>query len=373
MRVMITGGGTGGHTSPAIAIIEEIKKRDPRFELQWVGCAGGIEERVCADQSIPFRAVPVKGWPRGSRIKKLWAAMHLARGIVRSYFHIRKFRPQVVVGVGGYVSVPLMWTAQRMGIPTIIHEQNKQLGMANILLADEAYRILLSFPDTKGKYPAERAEVVGNPVRAGFSLAPDRSEACATLEFDPSIPVVLVCGGSQGAQSINRAIGHAVEQMKPDEFQLMWMTGPSDVGDAREAANKSDALVNVYGYIDDMVTACAAARLIVSRSGASTTAEIAQVGRASLLIPYPHATDNHQEKNARAFEDAGAALVLLDDDCWGDGGKILSEIRNLLANPDKLDAMEEAAKSMAQPVAVERIVEHVFEAAFGTEGTTENV
>lgn len=369
MRVMITGGGTGGHTSPAIAIIEELKKRDPRFELQWVGCAGSIEERVCTAESIPFRSVPVMGWPRGNKIKKLWAGLRLAQGIVRSFFHIRKFKPQVVVGVGGYVSVPLMWTAQRFGIPTIIHEQNKQLGMANILLAKEAYRILLSFPETKGDYPADRSEVVGNPVRAGFSSAPSREEACAALDYDPQIPVVLVCGGSQGAQSINRGIKYVAEQMKSGEFQLMWMTGASDVGMARDAAKESRSDVQVFGYIDDMVTACAAARLIVSRAGASTTAEIAQVGRASLLIPYPHATDNHQEKNARAFEDAGAAVVILDDDCNGE--RLLAEIRSLLADEARLDGMERAAKSMAQPVAVERIVEHVFEAAFGESGMNE--
>ena len=175
MRVMITGGGTGGHTSPALAIIEELQNRDSRLDLQWVGCANSIEERLCSAQSIPFRSVPVKGWPRGSRIRQLWAAVYLARGILASFFHLRKFQPQVVVGVGGYVSVPLMWTAQRLGIPTILHEQNKQLGMANRLLAQKAYQLLLSFPDTTGSYPADRAEVVGNPVRAGFSAAPPRA------------------------------------------------------------------------------------------------------------------------------------------------------------------------------------------------------
>jgi UDP-N-acetylglucosamine--N-acetylmuramyl-(pentapeptide) pyrophosphoryl-undecaprenol N-acetylglucosamine transferase len=370
MRVMITGGGTGGHTSPALAIIEEIKNRDSRLEVQWAGCAGSIEERVCVAHSIPFRSVPVKGWPRGNRVKQLFAAMHLARGVIRSWFHLRKFKPQVVIGVGGYVSVPLMWTAQRMGIPTILHEQNKQLGMANALLAQKAYRILLSFPDTKGDFSEDRSEVVGNPVRAGFAAAPERSSACETLGFNPAIPVILVCGGSQGAQSINNAIKYVVQHAESEEFQLIWMTGAGDVTEAREAAKQAKAHVEVHAYIDDMVTACAAARLIVSRSGASTTAEIAQVGRASMLIPYPHATDNHQEKNARAFEEAGAAVVILDEHCFGE--RILGDIRKLLADPAQLDAMEDAARGIAKPVAVERIVEHVFEAAFGADGVNES-
>lgn len=369
MRVMITGGGTGGHTSPALAIIEELKNRDPRLEVQWVGCAGRIEERVCTAQSIPFRSVPVKGWPRGSKIKKLWAALHLGRGVIRSWFLLKKFKPQVVIGVGGYVSVPLMWTAQRLNIPTILHEQNKQLGMANALLAQRAWRVLLSFPDTRGTFDESRSEVVGNPVRAGFSTPPSREDACETLELDPAIPVVLVCGGSQGAQSINVAVRHVVENIESDEFQVIWMTGQHDVGMAREAAEHSNATVNVFGYIDDMVTACAAATLIVSRSGASTTAEIAQVGRASVLVPYPHATDNHQEKNARAFEEAGAASVILDVDCQGE--TLLSEMRDLISEGTTIETMENAARGLAQPIAVERIVEHVFEAAFGERGINE--
>ena len=225
MRIMITGGGTGGHTSPALAIIEEIRKRDPRLELQWVGCKDSVEERVCATQSIPFRSVPVKGWPRGNRLKQLWAGFHLARGVMMAYLHLKKYSPQVVIGVGGYVSVPLMWVAQRIGIPTILHEQNKQLGMANRLLAAKAHRLLLSFPDTKGAELSERAEVVGNPVRGGFSDPPSREAACESLGLDPSIPVVLVCGGSQGAQSINLAIADIVKQAPRTPIQMIWMTG----------------------------------------------------------------------------------------------------------------------------------------------------
>lgn len=365
MRVMITGGGTGGHTSPALAIIEELQNRDSRLDLQWVGCRDSIEERVCIAQSIPFRTVPVKGWPRGSRVRQLWAALYLARGVVASYLHLRKFRPQVIVGVGGYVSVPLMWVAQKQGIPTILHEQNKQLGMANRVLARRAYRVLLGFPDTTGGYPGDRSEVVGNPVRSGFSAAPSRAEACRSLGLNLDVPVVLVCGGSQGAQSINRAITDVLTNGVKDAFQMIWMTGESDVAEARAAAEASKIDVEVHAFIDDMVTACAAARLIVSRSGASTTAEIAQVGRASILIPYTHATDNHQEKNARAFENTGAAVVLLDKECIGE--TLRAAISRTLSDREGLDTMEIAAREMAQPVAVERIVEHVFNAAFGEE------
>jgi len=177
------------------------------------------------------------------------------------------------------------------------------------------------------------------------------------------LPVVLVCGGSQGARSINRAMTEVLTDVEKGSFQLIWMTGDSGVSEARMCADASAIDAEVHTFIDDMVTVCAAARLIVSRSGASTTAEIAQVGRASVLIPYPLATDNHQEKNARAFENAGAAVVLLDEECAGVAlGTMISE---LLADDGRLDAMENAARELARPVAVERIVEHVFNAAFG--------
>jgi UDP-N-acetylglucosamine--N-acetylmuramyl-(pentapeptide) pyrophosphoryl-undecaprenol N-acetylglucosamine transferase len=362
MRVMITGGGTGGHTSPAVAIIEELRLRDPQLELQWVGCARSIEERVSASMSIPFRSLPVKGWPRNGRIRQVAALITLSLGMVRACLYLRKFRPQVVVGVGGYVSVPLIFMAQKMGIPTVLHEQNKQLGMANRLLAQHARHILLSFPETKGDYPAEIAEVVGNPVRPGFAQAPSCEDACRASELDPAIPVVLVTGGSQGSETLNRMMSELVSAFGENDVQFIWMTGKSYVGKARKAAEHVDCAVSIYGFIDDMVTACAAARIIIGRAGASTTAELATMGRASVLVPYPHATDNHQEENARAFEEAGAAVVVLDGDCTAVAME--ATLRDLLTHQEKLDAMEQAALGLAKPVAVERIVELLFSVAF---------
>ncbi len=362
MRVMITGGGTGGHTSPAVAIIEELRVCDPQLELQWVGCAGSIEERVSASLSIPFRTVPVKGWPRSGRIHQAFALATLSMGMIRACLYLRKFRPQVVIGVGGYVSVPLLFMAQKMGIPTVLHEQNKQLGMANRLLARHARHILLSFPETKGDFPADHAEVVGNPVRPGFAQAPSREDACRSLDLDPAIPVVLVTGGSQGSETLNRMMAEMVSDFGEDEAQFIWMTGKSYVSKARKAAEHVACSVSVYGFIDDMVTACAAAGIIIGRAGASTTAELATIGRASVLVPYPHATDNHQEENARAFEEARAAVVMLDSDCTATTMK--ATLRDLLMHPDRIESMEDAVRELAKPVAVERIVELLLAVAF---------
>lgn len=362
MRVMITGGGTAGHTSPAVAIIEELQKRDPRLELQWVGCSGSVEERVCSTLSIPFRSVPVRGWPRAGIVRRVWSLFSLGLSVARCVFHLRAFRPQVVIGVGGYVSVPLTWLAQRFRVPTILHEQNKQLGLANRVLARRAHVLLLSFPDTKGRYPQDRARVVGNPVRNGFLNPPVRAAACAALGLDATVPVVLVCGGSQGAHTLNHAMEEVLREFRFDEAQFIWMTGKTEVVRARRTTIGCKAAVTVHAFIDDMVTACSAATLMVNRAGASSTAEIATLGKPSILVPYPFATDNHQDVNARAFEDAGAAVLIPDVDCTG--VRLVEEVRALLSDPARLDRMGKAARTLAKPVAVETIVETIFSVSF---------
>ncbi len=362
MRLMITGGGTAGHTSPAVAILEEIQKRDAALDVMWVGRKGNVEERVCNTLTIPFRSVAVRGWPRAGVAGRVWVLAQLAVGAVQAFFHVWRFRPQVVLGVGGYVSLPLVWVAQRMGVATVLHEQNKRLGLANRLLAPRASKLLLSFPDTAGEFPPDRAIVVGNPVRAGFLMPPTREEACARLGIDPAIPAVLVVGGSQGAKTLNTAVAAALDEFTADEIQFIWMTGKTGLDDARKAAARTDVAAHVFGFIDDMPAACAAATVIVSRAGASSTAEIAAMGKPSILVPYPYATDNHQEANARAFEEAGATIVILDGDCTG--GQLVTALRQLLGDRAQLAQMGEAARRLARPAAVESIITSIFSAAF---------
>lgn len=362
MRIMITGGGTGGHTSPAVAIVEELRKRDVRLAVQWVGRRGGIEQKVAGQVGIPFRSVPVEGWPRKRSIRRAWAMAKLALGVARAMLYIKSFRPQAVVGVGGFVCLPLCYAAQRLGVPTFLHEQNKRLGMANQLLAPRATRLLLSYPETLGRYPEEKSRVVGNPVRAGFLHPPSHQHACQSLGLDPQVPVILVTGGSQGARTLNAAMKQAILHFGPKDVQFLWMTGVTDAAAAREAAVQSTARVEVFPFIQDMVTACAAADLMVCRAGASSTAEIAAMGKPSILIPYPHATDNHQEQNARAFEQAGAAIVLLDDECTGDG--LANTIRGLLDDRARLVAMSKASTSLARLGAAETIVEEILTLVF---------
>ncbi|MCF6286759.1 MAG: undecaprenyldiphospho-muramoylpentapeptide beta-N-acetylglucosaminyltransferase, partial [Candidatus Hydrogenedentes bacterium] len=342
MRIMITGGGTGGHTSPAIAVYEELRKRDPQLRVQWVGCRGKIEERLSKALGIPFRAISVAGWPRRRSLKQVWVALKLLVGLGRAVLLLRSFRPQVVFGVGGYVSLPLMWVAQRMGIPTVIHEQNRRLGMTNRLLALRATNIYLSFDDTLGEYPHERAKVVGNPVRQEFVAPPERLGARKTLGLSPDQPVVLVCGGSQGARRINDAVAECLSAWTDEGVQLIWATGPLDHDRVQAVVADVPGTVQLHSFVDDMATACAAADIVVGRAGASTTAELAALGKPCILIPYPKATDNHQMQNARAFDEVGAGEILEDALC---SGELLSPmVLSMLANQDALEEMGRKAR-----------------------------
>ena len=355
MRVMITGGGTGGHTSPAVAIIEELRERVPDAELVWVGKRGAIEERVSASAGIRFLPIPAAGWPRRRSPRQLWVLLILAAAILKALWLLLRFRPGVVVGVGGYVSLPLLWAAQRAGIKTVLHEQNKRLGMANRLLAPRASRLFFSYEDTIGNYPKDRAAVVGNPLRPGFLSPPDPVEARRTLGLAEGVPVILIVGGSQGAQSINDAVAGLVAGFERGEAAFLWMTGERGAQAAQEAAATARAELRVFPFIDDMVTACAAADLIVSRAGASSTAELAALGKPAILIPYPHATDNHQEQNARAIEAAGAAILLLDRDCTADA--LAALLRDLLADEARRGAMGHAASGLAKPHAADAVAD----------------
>jgi len=357
-RILITGGGTGGHTSPAVAIIQELRRRCPDAEILWAGRRGAIEERVSAANHIPFRHVPSEGWPRGKSLRRIGVALKTLLGVVRALALILTFRPQCVIGVGGYVSLPVGLAAQLLGVPTFMHEQNKRLGMTNRILARRATRIFLSYENTLGKYPKDKAVVVGNPVRADFLSPPARSEACRRFHLDEGRPVVLVSGGSQGARTLNQAMKTVVTLLGAHGPQILWMTGKQDAEDARAVVKNHAGNVQVFPFIEDMAGACAAADLIVSRAGASSTAELAVLGKPSILVPFPFATDNHQEQNARAFEEAGASLVVTDEQCTGE--RLMQFFLELFADPVRLTAMGEAAATLAKPHAAAHVVENIF-------------
>ncbi|HOK10401.1 MAG TPA: undecaprenyldiphospho-muramoylpentapeptide beta-N-acetylglucosaminyltransferase [Candidatus Hydrogenedens sp.] len=366
MKVIITGGGTGGHIFPALSILEELQRRDHQLLVQWVGKKGNLEEKVCQQRGIPFRSVPIRGWPRKISISQGITASLLAISIIRSFQILLRFQPQIVIGVGGYVSFPILWCAQILNIPTVLHEQNSRLGMANRILAKKAKKVFLSFPLVENLpeeiYDPKKFIITGNPVRHAFITPPSREEICTQLGFNPQQKTILVMGGSQGAHTINLAVSDMLNKLEPNEFQIIWITGHNDYDKYKNHASQSKVPLKMYPFYEDMADLMSASDLLVARSGASTLAEITVLAKPSILIPFPYATDNHQEHNARSIENAGAGEVILDKDCSADS--LLPRIRKILNDPTLLENMSNSAKKLARPLASETIAEEIIKLVF---------
>ncbi len=366
MKVVITGGGTGGHIFPALSIIEELQRRDHLLLVQWVGKKGNLEEKICQQKGIPFRSVPIRGWPRKISVSQGITAFMLGLSIIRSFQILLRFQPQIVIGVGGYVSFPIVWCAQILNIPTVLHEQNSRLGMANRILAKKAKKVFLSFPLSDSLpdeiYSSEKFIITGNPVRHAFLTPPPKEEVCAKLGFNPQQKTVLIMGGSQGAHTLNLAVSDMLNKLEPGEFQIIWITGQNDYEKYKNRVSQSKIPLKIYPFYEDMAELMYTADLVAARSGASTLAEITVLGKPSILIPFPYATDNHQEYNARSLESIGASKVLLDKDCSAD--TLLPIIRQIMNDPLLLQNMSSSAKKIAKPLASETIAEEIIKLVF---------
>jgi len=357
--MIVAGGGTGGHLFPGLAVAEALGDGDAAL---FVGSAGGIEARVIPRTRFPFRALEVSGVRgRGARgvLEFLWQVPAALR---QAGQEVASFGADVVLGVGGYASFPAVVAAWLRGVPTVLLEQNARPGMANRVLGRIATRICTTFDAARGSFPAGRVVVTGNPVRS-FATSP------AARRADQSF-CVLVFGGSQGAQSINAAMYAAAPSLAArfETFRLIHQTGRGLADDARERYARAGVRAEVHEFIEDMGAAYAAADLVVCRSGATTLAELAAVGKAAILVPYPKAADDHQRANAEVFVAAGAARMVLDADLTAD--RLAREVAEVVAAADTRTAMESAARALARPDAADRVVALCRELA-GTEGTDE--
>ncbi len=366
MKVALAGGGTGGHVFPAVAIAEELKRRDPHLQLVYIGKEKSIEERIASKRLIPFRPIIVEGMPGSNVFKKLRALVRAGVGLIQSVVVLLRFRPQAVIGTGGYASLPPVLAARILRIPTLIHEQNCIPGRANLLCSRYADVLTLNFEKSREYFSREAARVVGNPIRSDFLPEAlenvDRAESRRELGLHPDKFTVFVLGGSRGAHSLNVAMLDALNYLDSRIFQLIWMTGKEDYRRVRDACEQSGVSGAVFQFVDNMVRAYMAADLAVSRAGASTLAELAAVGLPAILIPYPFATDRHQELNARALVEAGAADMILNGEL--DGKTLAAKIRTLSQDAASLERMRAAGKQFSRPDAAETIVNILFEIAF---------
>ncbi len=348
MRLLLAGGGTGGHLFPAVALAEQLKKEEPHAEVLFVGTERGLEYRLLPPLGWPLRTISMSGWAGLGVAARCKALAGLARSLGESRRILKEFRPDVVVGVGGYASVPVLLAARLAGVPCLIHEQNAWPGLANRLLGRWARRICLSFPDAARGFRGGRTVVTGNPVRSAM-------EACPELPGGETL--LLVFGGSHGARAINRAMLAALPQLDAwrGSLQIVHQTGASEVDGVRAGylqAGWND--VKVEPFIDDMAAAYSRAWLVVCRAGATTLAELSACGRPAVLIPYPHAANNHQVANAAALAAKGAAIMIEERDLKPE--ELGTLIGGLLADRARLAQMAGTARSLARQGAAARLL-----------------
>ncbi|WP_290374652.1 undecaprenyldiphospho-muramoylpentapeptide beta-N-acetylglucosaminyltransferase [Paramuribaculum intestinale] len=344
IKILISGGGTGGHIFPALSIANAMRRRLPDCEILFVGALGRMEmERVPA-AGYRIEGLPVAGfdrkrlWRNFGVLLKLWKSMRKARRIVAD------FAPDAAVGVGGYASGPVLKEAQKRGIPTLIQEQNSYAGVTNKLLAPHATAICTAYEGMERFFPADRITLTGNPVRKELTQCSlTQAEAKKSLGFDPERPLIFVTGGSLGARTVNDAVAAMLPRFRQRNTQLLWQTGRLYEQECMAKAS-GYADVKASAFIADMATAYRAADLVVARAGAGTISELQLLGKAAILIPSPNVAEDHQRRNAEALSDRGAALMLLDSDAVERLGNMALTLVNDRA---KLAKLAEAAGSMA--------------------------
>lgn len=357
--VIISGGGTGGHIYPALAIADEIKRRHPDCTIRFVGAEGRMEMEKVPAAGYPIDGLWITGIERKVLSKKnLLFPFRLLSSLRKSGRLITAYRPDAVVGVGGFASGPLLQVATKRRIPTLIQEQNSYPGITNKLLAKKASVICTGFPDMKRWFPEERTVYTGNPLRntlAGSGAS--RWEAAEHFKLNPEKPIVFIMGGSLGARSINDAVTNALEQWTSAGYGVLWQTGQrfaqqhQDHVDAKGFKN-----IKVLGFIQRMDYAYAAADLIVSRAGAMSIAELAQVGKAAIFVPSPNVSEDHQTRNARSLTDEDAALLLSDRDVREQLG---ATVDDLMADESRRQSLSTKIKTFARPDAASAVVDEL--------------
>lgn len=357
MKILISGGGTGGHIFPAVSIANALKRRVPGAEILFVGAEDRMEmERVPA-AGYEIIGLPVAGFDRRHLLRnfkvllKLWKSMRKARAIVRD------FKPDIAVGVGGYASGPTLKAAQKAGVPTLLQEQNSYAGVTNKLLGKKAARVCVAYEGMDRFFPGADIVMTGNPVRKDLLDNPlTPAKAREGFGLDPLKPTVLVVGGSLGALTLNESMEQGLASLNKAGIQVIWQTG-KNFGDRGAKAAKGLEGVVVTPFISDMGKAYAAASLVVSRAGAGSISELELLGKPAILVPSPNVAEDHQTKNARALSDRGAALFIADSEARE---KLVSAIGQLLTDSGRLEEMSRKIREMALPGSDDRIVDEIL-------------
>ena len=362
MKVLISGGGTGGHVFPAIAIADAVKKAVPGAQFLFVGAMGKLEMEKVPKAGYQIEGLWISGFQRKLTWKNLLVPFKLGASMWKARRLVRRFRPDVAVGVGGYASGPTLEVASRMGVPSLLQEQNSFAGVTNRLLASKAARICVAFDGMERYFPAEKLVITGNPVRDAIRNShATREEGIGYFQLDPSRRTILVFGGSLGARSLNEGMALQRDLLAAStDVQVIWQSGSLYIDRFRECETAKLPNVRIMPFIDRMDLAYAAADVIVGRAGAITISELCLVGKPVVLIPSPNVAEDHQTKNAMALVEKDAAVLVKDSET---GEWIIRKPLEILKNPAWAGSLGKNILKLAKPNAAEDIAGEVVNLA----------
>lgn len=364
LRIIISGGGTGGHIFPAISIANAIKKKHPEAEILFVGAEGRMEMQRVPAAGYEIKGLPICGFDRKNLLKnvnvliKIWKSQRLAKKIIKD------FQPMVAVGVGGYASGPMLNKCASMGIPCLIQEQNSYAGVTNKLLAKKAEKICVAYEGMERFFPAEKIILTGNPVRqAILETSITKEDAIKQFGLDPNKKTILFVGGSLGARTINESILHHLDLLEDSDIQVIWQTGKyysAAIANELKIANKELPMLKVTDFISDMGAAYKAADLVISRSGASSISEFCLIGKPVILVPSPNVAEDHQTKNTMALVNKDAAIYVKDSEA---PDTLLQLAIDTVKDSSKLQSLSENIKKLGLKDSADIIADEVIKLA----------
>jgi UDP-N-acetylglucosamine--N-acetylmuramyl-(pentapeptide) pyrophosphoryl-undecaprenol N-acetylglucosamine transferase len=356
---MISGGGTGGHIYPAIAIAKAIEdKLEGRVEFLFIGANGKMEMDKIPREGYRIEGLTISGLQRKLTIANLWLPFKIIGSLLKVNRLIKRFKPKLVLGVGGYASGPTLFVAARKGIPTAIQEQNSLPGITNRLLGKYVDKICVAYEETDNYFPKEKIVYTGNPVRGTIAnIDATKEEACRHFGLNPHKKVLLIIGGSLGARTMNQSIAQGLQELEDADIQVLWQCGKIYQEGAQEKGGQFSGQIQVEPFITRMDLAYAAADVIISRAGAIAISELSLVGKPAILVPSPNVAEDHQRMNARSLVDQGAAVMITDDEARE---KLVQEARDLLANDKRQQELIDNMAKLKKPNAASLIADEML-------------
>ena len=353
IRLIISGGGTGGHIYPALAIASQIKKEDKDAAILFVGAKGKMEMKKVPKAGFPIKGVWISGFQRSLSIQNLFFPFKLMVSLIQAYIIIRQFKPNIVVGTGGFVSGPVLKISQWLDIPTVIQEQNSYPGVTNKLLSKKVHTICVAFEGMEHYFPADKIKITGNPIRSNICENEFPEKAREFFGLNPNKQTLAIIGGSLGARRINELIANQLDFIQSFELQILWQCGELYFDQYKEMVK--DGVV-IHPFIYEMQEFYSAADFIISRAGAGSLSELFSAGKPLLIIPSPNVTANHQYHNAVALEKKGAAFVIEEKNLETDFEAVFSK---LISDTDLQKSMHKELKRLARPEAAQSIVKEI--------------